>query len=273
MELLVYFLKAGEFVMFRNELIDAAAVQLSYDYACDKEDFFNYENKVTISRLKEGRRHFKEEKDFFKIATMGRGAVVSADPAITGFASDLLKSHDGICLFDGKGIFSINKELEKYNKSIGIISQFYLPVTPYKQIKNNGFRFKTYEYNEIHSELYLLKGFSNAIMYEDKGQRRDVLAVCAVNGNSIVGMAGASSDSERFWQIGIDVLPEYRGMGIAAALVSALTVEVFMRGAIPYYGTWSGNIASQNVARKCGYYPAWSEMFAVDIYAKNSSQV
>jgi len=260
--------KAGEFVMFRNELIEAAAVQLSYDYACAKEDFFSYENKVTVSRLKDGRRHFKEEEDFFKIATMGRGAVVSVNSAIMEFASKLAKNHEGIFLFDGKGIFSINKELEKHNKTIGIISQFYLPVTPYKQIKADGFRLKTYEYDEIHSELYRLKGFSNAIMYEDKGERRDVLAVCAVNGNSVVGMAGASSDSERFWQIGIDVLPEYRGMGIAAALVSALTVEVFMRGAIPYYGTWSGNIASQNVARKCGYYPAWSEMFAVDIYAE-----
>lgn len=254
--------------MFRNEIVETAAVQLSYDYACAKEDFFSYKNKASVSRLIAGRRHFKAETDFFKIATMGKGAVISADPALFEFAFDLQKAHEGITLFDGKGIYCINKELEKYNKSIGIISQFYLPCAPYKQIKSNGIKLKTYEYNEIHSELYRLKGFSNAIMYEDKGQRRDVLAVCAVNGNNIVGMAGASSDSERFWQIGIDVLPEYRGMGIASALVSALTVEVFMHGAIPYYGTWSGNIASQNVARKCGYYPAWSEMFAVDIYAE-----
>ena len=251
--------------MFRNEIAEAAAVQLSHDYACNKEDFFRLENKAVISQLKEGRRHFREEKDFFKIATMGRNAVASVDPVMFDFTSDLLKKSEGIRLFDGKSIYYINKELEKHNKTIGIISQFYLPFTPYKQLKNNGFKFKVYEEDDIHNELYNHKGFTNAIMYEDNGARRDVLAVCAVNADKIIGMAGASCDSERFWQIGIDVLPEYRGLGIASAIVSALTVEVFMRGAVPYYGTWSGNIASQNVARKSGYYSAWSEMFAVDI--------
>ena len=92
-----------------------------------------------------------------------------------------------------------------------------------------------------------------------------MLAVCAYNGRRIVGMAGASSDSERFWQIGIDVIPEYRGLGLGSELVSALTQAVFMHGAVPYYSTWSGNIASQNTARKSGYYPAWSEIDVSDI--------
>ena len=90
-------------------------------------------------------------------------------------------------------------------------------------------------------------------------------AVCAFNGSSIAGMAGASNDSQRFWQIGIDVRPEYRGKGLAADLVCSLTKEVFSLGAIPYYGTWAGNIASQNTALKCGYYPAWTEVIAFEV--------
>jgi len=36
--------------------------------------------------------------------------------------------------------------------------------------------------------------------------------------------------------------------GIAKYLVNLLTVEIFKRGAIPYYGTWCSNIASRNIA-------------------------
>ncbi len=253
--------------LFRNDIRNAAALQLSCDYGCDREDFFQSRNKVFAPSILQGRRCLRQGEEFFKIATMGMGAVAAADRQIFGFIQELMKNTQGISLFEGKAISYINKELEKYNHAIGSISQYYLPVTPYKRVdtSSSGFNIKVYEYEEIHSKLYKHRNFSNAIMYEDKGNRRDVLAVCAVNNNTILGMAGASSDSERFWQIGVDVIPEYRQKGLATALVSKLTMEVFMHGAIPYYGTWPGNIASHNVARSCGYYPAWTEMFAVEI--------
>jgi len=42
----------------------------------------------------------------------------------------------------------------------------------------------------------------------------------------VAGMAGASDDCEMMWQIGISVLPEYRGRGIAAALTNRLAIEI-----------------------------------------------
>ena len=70
-------------------------------------------------------------------------------------------------------------------------------------------------------------------------------------------MAGASNDCAMMWQIGMDVLPEYRSCGLAAYLVNWLTLEILNRGYVPYYGTASSNIASQRVAHRVGYYPAW----------------
>ncbi|MCM1023217.1 MAG: GNAT family N-acetyltransferase [Prevotella sp.] len=250
---------------FKNELIASAAEQLSRDYCCSARDFLGWENKVTLARIETGRRVFREQPDFFKIATMGRCAVISSASEMLEFSSELASKYPGAELLDEKRIWLVNRKLADYNKAVVINSIFYLPATPYKYAAKNGFRLRFFEEAEIVSELYPISGFGNALMYKPCGERRDVLAVCAYNGRRIVGMAGASSDSSRFWQIGIDVIPEYRGMGIGSELVSALTQAVFMHGAVPYYSTWSGNIASQNTARKAGYYPVWSEINAADI--------
>ena len=64
------------------------------------------------------------------------------------------------------------------------------------------------------------------------------------------------------YQIGIDVLPEYRRQRIAAALTSRLTEEILALGKVPFYcAAWS-NIRSVKNAITCGYRPAWVELTA-----------
>ncbi len=251
--------------MFKNEFVSAAAKQLAFDYCCNAENFASKNNTVTLAGITEGRRVFRAEPDFFKVGTMGNGAVITAAGEMLDFANELAEKYGGAEIFELTKIRDINAQLAKYNKAIAFNSIFYLPLVPYEYVPNNNFQLKFYEKPEIISELYPVKGFNNALMYDSTKPRHDILAVCAFDNGQIIGMAGASNDSERFWQIGIDVLPEYRGNGIATELVSALTQAVFEHSAIPYYGTWSGNIASQNTARKAGYYPVWTEMNAFDI--------
>ena len=251
--------------MYRSELTEAAALQLSYDYSCSPEDFFGSISKATLSAVNSRRREITDGPDFFRMAVMGNAAVATADSAILPSIEKIMSLYSGAQLFTGKVQYLLNQELGRFNKTIGDVSVYYLPLTPYKYYHDHGFNVRVYEENDIVNVLYRYKGFNNALMYNSSRKRRDVLAVCALNGDEIIGMAGASNDSEKFWQIGIDVLPQYRGLGVAAEIVSALTHQVFMHGAIPYYGTWAGNIPSQNVARKCGYFPVWTEMFSSDI--------
>ena len=250
---------------FRNELIASAAAQLARDYCCTPEDFLGNENKVTLARSADGQRRFKNEPDFFRAATMGFGTVISTSSEMLGFSREILEKTAGAEIFEQKNIWAINRVLAQYNKAVGTSSIYYMPSPQYRYVPQNTFRIKLYEEDEIISELYPIKGFANALLYNSENPRRDKLAVCALNGGRIVGMAGASSDSPIMWQIGIDVLPGYRGMGIGWELVAALTQAVFMHGAVPYYGTWNGNIASQNTARKAGYRPVWAEMFSFDV--------
>lgn len=244
----------------RDDLEIAAAKQLSLDLNCTPEDFYKYENTVTEPVIKEGRRLLTDKPPFFRAATMGMGTVVCASAEIMPFAKALAAEKSGTELCSAETIAVLNRELFSYGYCIGHFNQYYLPKTPYRpNMKSHGFSMSVFEGENI-KELYGYKGFSNALMYKAEGERRDIIAVCAVNGMRIMGIAGASNDSSTMAQIGIDVLPEFRGMGVASALVSACASEVFRSGYIPYYGTWTGNIMSQRVAAACGFRPAWCEM-------------
>ncbi len=125
-----------------------------------------------------------------------------------------------------------------------------MQITPTYQIK-------WFEQQDIHQ----FKGddrFSEALAFEET--HPDVLAVAAFDGDRIMGMAGASADSKTMWQIGIDVIPEYRGKGIGASLTALLKQEVLKRGKIPFYGTVESHDISKNIAIRAGFIPAWAEL-------------
>ena len=62
------------------------------------------------------------------------------------------------------------------------------------------------------------------------------------------------------WQIGVDVLPEYRRKGIASALTSNLAMEILQRDKVPFYCCAWSNLRSSRNAIKSGFVPAWIEM-------------
>ena len=84
----------------------------------------------------------------------------------------------------------------------------------------------------------------------------------AYDNDTLIGLAACSADCEDMWQIGIDVLPEYRRKGIAAALTSELALEILKRGKVPFYCVAWSNIKSVRNAIKSGFRPAWVEMTA-----------
>ena len=62
------------------------------------------------------------------------------------------------------------------------------------------------------------------------------------------------------WQIGVDVLPKYRGLGIAKALTSRLALETLRRGKVPFYCCGWANVPSARNALACGFRPAWAQL-------------
>ena len=115
------------------------------------------------------------------------------------------------------------------------------------------------------------KRYSNALGFSVTRPDVLVLAAYAVDGAGDtegagipanadpVAMVGMSDDSPIMRQIGIDVLPAFRGAGIASALVRDAARLTLAEGYLPFYGTSPSHMLSQRVALNAGLVPTWWE--------------
>ena len=127
------------------------------------------------------------------------------------------------------------------------------------------------------------KRYSNALGFSER--RPDVLVLAAypvdedapeasdaaVAGESApmhadpIAMVGLSDDSPIMRQIGIDVLPAWRGAGIASVLVRDAARLTLAEGYLPFYGTSPSHILSQRVAMNAGLVPTWWEYVSTSL--------
>lgn len=232
--------------MTQREMADCVRAQLAVDLNCTEADLLGEKDGFRFVEAAEnpGRRPFPRGEHHFEMLTMGQAIVVSATPVVLERVRPRLMGLDRDEAFSAPFV---------YGRGL-----YYLPELPTNRIvpKPEGFVCTLAEREDIPA-LYALEGFHNALHYDVHHPRPDVLAMLAKRENRVVGIAGASADCGMLWQVGIDVLPESRGFGLAAYLIGELTREILRRGKIPYYGTASSNLASQRVAHRAGYGPAW----------------
>jgi len=249
--------------MTNNHIKYFAMQQSAVDLNCEARDFVGTENRVVISKLHDRRKKYIKSPNFCKFVCYGYAVVASVDKKIEDFIGNFIKDRIGFRCFEGYGILS--KEFIKYNKQIGTV-EYYLPDLNKSRITNPDFDVKIYIEDEIR-RFYSDDRFHMALGYfPENSDRRDVIAVAGYDSDKkIMGIAGASNDADKMWQVGIDVMPEFRNRGVAAVLVSIITDEILKKNIIPFYGTAWSHIASKNVAVNSGYKPAWVELSAYDI--------
>ncbi len=235
--------------------------QLAIDLNCAPADFMAKENLVTPSKLIAGRRSYSPGQPFLQMATLGGNAVLMADERLHGFLRRMVRNVEGHRLFEMEGFSRLNEELKKYGYRMAPTHHMYLPCLdvpmeapfPVAWLSEDGIR-----------PFYGDARFPNAIAYPAPCPvRPDRIAVAAMDGDAVMGMAGCSEDAPHWQQIGIDVLPAYRSRGIGSCLVTMLKNRIVRMGDIPFYGTDSANLHSQNIALNSGFRPAWVETEAV----------
>lgn len=230
----------------KQEMMAIVCNQLAVDYNCKPEDFNKDGVIFTIAEKQEGRREMPFITPRLEIITMGKSTIVNASKNIMPYIKRVFNRKTRYEILTSKLVYGVNS--------------YYLPdIKNVNPIQTDSCRFELIEDNIQY--LYKYNGFNNALQYDDESKRPEVLAAVAYDDTRVIGIACASADSATMWQIGVDVLPEYRGNEIAVKLVNMITVETLNRGIIPYYTTDCANINSQRVAVKSGYIPAWSHCF------------
>ncbi len=98
---------------------------------------------------------------------------------------------------------------------------------------------------------------------QDPERPRTAVAIASTEG-SLIGVAATSADSERLWQIGIDVDEKFQQRGVGAALTATLGHHTIKAGFVPFYGLAAANVPSLPTALAAGFVPAWVEVFVAE---------
>ncbi len=239
--------------MDRDEKIRFAKAQFAESWRCDPAAFDAKHNV------------FVEAKDtFFEIITFGEHAVIRAEERMLRWCRERFAQTPARWILDGDNLFLLETKLRSYRKKLGGEHMGYLRLKPGKAArKPESFSYAWHKDEEI-AAYYAHREFENAMTFGWRGQH-DRLAITARLGDKPVAMAGCDDYMDTMWQIGIDVLPAYKGRGLGAYLVRELALEIERQGKLPYYNTWSANIASTRLALSVGFTPVWLSYPSEDV--------
>lgn len=246
--------------MTNQEILKIAMEQTAIDSNCSVEDLTSKENVVVLSKPNKSARAYLNLPFFCDLVSYGSNIVASVDERIADFILQYINHCTIEHCFETPNLHLLTKEFEKYGKTPCFMAEYFLPDTDVLTVLPCTYPIKIL-YPDDFSHLYLSQ-WGNAL-YEIR-KHLDRLAVAAYDNGKIIGMAGCSADCDTMWQIGVDVLPEYRKKGIASALTSLLAVETLKRGKVPFYCCAWSNIRSVRNALKSGFRPAWVNLTSIN---------
>ena len=247
--------------MTQQEIMTAAMRQSAADCSCSEEDFRRETNVIVESKPSAAASRYLAMPQICALYSYGSNIVAACRrdliPDIEAFVNGEEKIHR---CFETPAIFRLNRILEKAGAEAAWMQTGFLPDP---DLVLHADLPCPYETRELHPEdfagLYLPE-WSNALCSARK--ELDMLGVGAYDGDRLIGFAGCSADCPEMWQIGIDVLPEYRRKGVASALTNRLARAVFDRGKIPFYAAAWSNVRSIKNGLKSGFRPAWVALTA-----------
>ena len=244
--------------MDQNQLLQIALEQSARDYGCAPGDFLRQDPVVILSEPHEGARVYLPLPIACSLVSYGNNVVAQTSEPLLDKVLTFLRRYPAEHCFETPNLYVLNDILAPYGQKLCFMGEYFLPDLSRLRELPCPCRVKLLTPEDF-AGLYLPQ-WSNALCADRK--EKDVLCVGAYDGDTLIGLAGASADCETMYQIGIDVLPEYRRQRIAAALTSRLTEEILALGKVPFYcAAWS-NIRSVKNAITCGYRPAWVELTA-----------
>lgn len=244
--------------MTNKDILEIALQQSAHDCNCRAEDFLSKQNVVSLSEPNPKARNYVPLPLECDLVSYGNNIVAQVSERTKSAVLEYIKKYDAYRCFETPQINVLNELLAPFDLKVCFMAEYFLPdVTKLKEL-DCGYELRILQRADF-ADLYK-KQWSHCLTFDDKN--RDVLCVGAYDNGELIGLAGCSADCEMMYQIGVDVLPEYRRKGIASAVTSKLALEIIKLGKVPFYcAAWS-NIKSVRNAIKSGFRPAWVELTA-----------
>ena len=242
--------------MTNREIREIALRQSAEDLGCQPKDFLSDKNVVVPFCLGKNARRYYKEPITCSFVSYGSNIVVATIEEVSDLVKEYIGKFEFYHCFETPNMHWLNERLAERGHKVCFMALYFLPNV--NKIPVSECLYETRMLGpEDFRDLYLPE-WSNALCKERS--HLDVLGVGAFDHDRLAGFAACSADCDEMWQIGIDVLPEYRQKGIASALTSKLAREILERGKVPFYCSAWSNIRSARNAAKSGFIPAWVEM-------------
>lgn len=244
--------------MTNEEILDIALTQSAYENNCSKNDFLTTENVIAISKKNRKARRYLDLPLECNLVSYGNNIVASVNEKHRDIVEAYISRFAWYHCFETPNLYILNDALQKHDLRVCFMAEYFLP--DLNKLTPLPCKYETRILTNADFKPLYKQGWSNALCAKRK--KLDVLGVGAYDGEKLIALAGCSADCDTMWQIGIDVLPEYRRQGLASALTSNLAIETLKHGKVPFYcASWS-NVLSVRNAIKSGFKPSWVEMTA-----------
>lgn len=242
--------------MTNQEILKIAMEQSAIDLNCSSANFTSCENKIVYSNAHPDARKYLELPFACNLVSYGNNIVASVQKEYESIVKQYIEKYAIYHCFETPNLHVLNDAFQEHDMRVCFMAEYFLPDVTLLKEQECAYELRVLQASDF-SDLYI-DVWSNALC--EKRKQLDVLGVGAYDNGKLIGLAGCSADCENMWQIGVDVLPEYRRQGIASALTSKLALEILERGKVPFYCCAWSNIKSARNAIKSGFRPAWVEM-------------
>lgn len=242
---------------YTNKIIYQIAMEQSaLDANCSAEDFLKEENVICISKENPLARRYLVLPHACNLISYGSNIVATISEEYEGIVKDYISKYAVEHCFETPNMHVLNDAFQEKGLRVCFMAEYFLPDMNVLHPLTCDYDLKVLEAGDF-KDLYTGE-WSNAL--SNSRRELDVLGVGAYHDGRLIGLAACSADCDTMWQIGVDVLPQYRRKGIASALTSRLALEILERDKVPFYCCAWSNIKSANNAIKSGFRPAWVEM-------------
>ncbi len=244
--------------MTNDRILETALVQAAQDYGCKAEDFLKTENAFVPFLPTDRARKYMYPPYVLDMATYGSNLVIAFSEALESIAREYASDMDPERVFESPNINRLNRMLAPVGYEIVGMGSYFLPRVELMKTLETPYPIKMLSPSDF-KKLYVPE-FSNALC--EKRKELDRLGAGIYDAGRLVAFAACSMDGEDMWQIGVDVLPEYRRQGLASAVTSRLACEILALDKVPFYACAWANVKSARNAAACGFRPAWAQMYA-----------